>query len=84
MGVDVRVDPDRYIGLEAMHMSHLVYYIYLLERLAVERLDSKLESVIYLLVALSDSGVYDLVGREAAGVSVEHFVSADTVSSEAF
>ena len=65
-------------------MSHLVYDIDFLERLAVERLDPELEGVVYLLVALSDSGVHDLVGREAAGVSVKHFVSADAVSTKAF
>ena len=65
-------------------MSHLVYDIDFLERLTVERLDPELEGVVYLLVALSDSGVDDLVGREAAVVSMQHFVSADTVSSEAF
>ena len=49
-----------------MHMGHFIDYIYLLKGLAVEGFDTGLEGIVDLLVALSDSGVYDLVGWETA------------------
>ena len=65
-----------------MHMGHFIDYIYLLKGLAVEGFDTGLEGIVDLLVALSDSGIYDLVGWETAVKSMQNFVSADTVSSE--
>ena len=38
----------------------------------------------YLLIALADSGIYDLVGRKTAVMSVKDLVAADAVRSEAF
>ena len=66
-----------------MYMRHLVDHVDLLERLAVECLDADLESIVYLLVTLSDSGIHDLVAWETAVMRMQHFVSADAVSSEA-
>ena len=56
-----------------MCVCHLVDDYYLLKRFAVECLDAELECVEDLLVALSDSGKYDLFGRESAGLPPEFY-----------
>ena len=63
-------------------VSHLVDHEYLLKRLAVEGLDAQAECIVYLLVALSHTGIDNLVGRKAAVVSVQHLVAAYAVCSE--
>ena len=84
VSVNIRVDSDRHVGLEAVDVRHFVDDEDLLKRLAVEGLDTELHSLVYLLVTLADSGIYDLPGRETAAVRVQDFITADTVSAESF
>ena len=83
MGIDIRIDSNGYIGLHTMDMGHLIDYIDLLKRLAVERLDAEFQRVIYFLVAFADSGIYYLVGWKTAVVCMKDFISTDAVCSEA-
>ena len=82
VGVYVRIDPDGNVGLDPVAVGHLVDYIYLLERFAVEGLYAESQGVIYLLVSLSYSRIHNLVCRKSAAVGMQHLVAAYTVGAE--
>ena len=80
--VDIRIDTDGNIGLETIYTSHLIDYVYLLEGLTVECLDTKLESIVYLLVGLTYTSVNDLVCRETAVMCMKHFVTTHAIGTK--
>ena len=82
VSINVRIYTNGNIGFKTIHVSHLIDHIYLLERLAVECLDSQTKGIEYFLVGLSNSRVDNLVGRKSAAVSMQDFISADAVGTE--
>ena len=81
MGIDIGIDPDGYIRLQAHFGAQALQGLEFLDGLAVERADAGLQRIREFLVGFADSGKDNLFRGEAMVQGVEDLVPADTVGA---
>ena len=81
VSIDVRVDSQRNLGCLAFNCGKVVNYFEFRNRLHVEAENVVVESEVYLLVCLSDSGEDYVAWLESSLDGSLHLVAADTIGA---